>query len=793
MANQFSARAGDALRWWAQHKFSLAISFAVTLLALTVYIATFVGERPTPIFDFVNRLELASLDTRFRLRSKAHPDPRLVLVDIDQRSQEVLGRWPFPRIVFARLLDNLREDGARVVAFDITFSEPDRTAQPLAQLRIELEAERKRGEPVSASLLAEIARREKEYDYDKRFGEAIERFGKVVLGNFFLYTEADLRGVTPDTLDRYANLLARFPYPQVRPTAAAHGHKSYLRLLQNYDDLRLLPRGAEANTEELTTALVDAKGATGFFNVFTDADGVVRRSVLALPYGRDPDRGNWDLYASIDVQAVRMYLNLPEDQTVLDFGPEGVAGLEFGPQLVIHPDDVSRLMINFQGPVRTYPYVSIADAVKGTFPPGAFRDKIVVVGASATGIGDLRVTPYGSLDYPGVEIHANIIDNILNQKFLQRGASQVGVDLAMIGLFGIPLGVVLAIAQPRWMALALVLLVPFAAVVYAAFQEGWWLNFTIPLATLVANTGLVALYRVLIEEREKRRVRGAFQHYLSPEVIRRLLENPQLVEPRKTEVSVMFSDVRGFTTISEQLDAQELAALLNGYLTEMTRIVFDNHGTLDKYIGDAVMAIWGAPYEEPGHAGKSCHAALDMMRKLPELQEKWKASGRPVLDIGIGINTGPASVGNMGSALRYGYTAMGDAVNLAARLEGLNKEYSTHILVSETTHASAAGQEFLFRELDLIRVKGKKKPVTIYELLGYRDGAAEFDGLVELFTEGRNLYMQRDWEQARYLFEKILERWPDDGPARIFLSRCFEFIIEGPDPEWDGVYTMKYK
>jgi adenylate cyclase len=355
---------------------------------------------------------------------------------------------------------------------------------------------------------------------------------------------------------------------------------------------------------------------------------------------------------------------------VLEYGAAGIAGIDFGASLRVVPDPIGRATINYKGPVRTYPYVSLADVVARKFPPGTFRGKIVLVGASATGIGDLRSTPYGGLDYPGVEIHANVIDNMLHQNFLLRGPRQVLVDLILIFLCGLPLGLWLALAQPRWLLLGLLLIVPLTSGVYYAFLQGWWLNFSIPALTLVSNVGMVALYRALVEEREKRRVRGAFGQYLSAEVIRRLLESPELVEPRKTEITVMFSDIRGFTTISEKLDAQELALLLNDYLTSMTQVVFAQNSTLDKYIGDAVMAFWGAPFEEPGHAASACRAALEMLERLAALQARWRAEGKSRIEIGIGLNTGVASVGNMGSQLRYGYTAMGDAVNLASRLEG---------------------------------------------------------------------------------------------------------------------------
>src|SRR4029077_7426495 len=490
-------------------------------------------------------------------------DPRVVIVDIDQQSQESLGHWPFPRFHFARLLDNIREDGGRVVAFDITFSQADETAQPLEKLSQELADQQKRGQPANPAILAQIDALRKEYDYDQQFADAIQRFGRVVLGNYFLYTQTDMQGVTPQALDRYANLIAFFPFPQVRPLpsfGSTPGPERLPLLIEKYEHARLVPRGAEANSDLLNGAVASEKGGCGYFTVVVDADGVVRDLPLALPYGRDPDRKNWDMYASIDVQALRLYFNLTNEQTVLKYGPGGVFNIEFGSKLTVHPDYVSRLMVNFHGPARTYPYVSLADAALKKFPPGTFKDKIVLVGASATGIGDLRVTPFGGLDFPGVEVHANLIDNILNRQLLSRGGKEALTVLAVTPLFGLPLGIWLAVTQPRWMPLGLALLLPFAAIVYFAFLHGSWLNFIVPaLFTLVPNVSLVALYRVLIEEQEKRKVRGAFQQYVIPEWFRRLLSDPERVKPRKTSVTVLFSDIRGFTSISEKLDAQELA------------------------------------------------------------------------------------------------------------------------------------------------------------------------------------------------------------------------------------------
>ena len=783
------------LSWW-QHRVSFLISLGVTLTGLALYYFTFVGESPAPLLNFLQRFEYSSLDTRFRYRSLgATPiDPRIVIVDIDQHSQEVLGKWAFSRVHFAHLLDALHQEHAKVAAFDITFSKPDQSDAPLRALWAEFEARQKRGESVDPRLMAELQKTIAIYDADKQFAASIKNFGTVVLGNFFLHTEADLRGLDPKTLDDYANEIAFYSFPSVRPLNPATGKQDRISLIQKFSPDRLLPQGTEANLPVLTSALSEETSSTGFFNVYPDIDGVVRRANLIIPYGRSKDFADWDIYASLDVQTVRSFLSLPNDQVVLEFGPVGASRVVFGDKAEARTDDLGRVYINYHGPSYTYPHYSMADVIEHKVPPQAFSGKIVLVGATATGIGDLRTTPFGGLDYPGVEIHANVIDNILHQNFLHRGAKQSLWDVLLILFFGIPLGIWMALVSPRWMGCGVFLLLLLTAVDYLAFLNGSWLNFTIPALTLTANVILVSLFRVLVEEKEKRRVRTAFGQYLSPEVVRRLLLNPELVEPRKTEITVMFSDIRGFTTISEKLDAQELALFLNQYLSDMTKIVFERSGTLDKYIGDAVMAFWGAPFEEEKHATLACQTALDMMARIRDMQKKWQAEGKPPLDIGIGLNTGVASVGNMGSSLRYGYTALGDSVNLSSRLEGLNKDYGTHILVNETTYLAVKDSEFVFRELDLIRVKGKLQPVVIYELIGATATVtADTRSRLDRFREARSLFQQRRWYDAQSAFQSILDQWPEDGPARAYWKRCQEYLFDEPPANWDGVFTMTHK
>ena len=789
----------ELLQEWWRHRVSFLISLVITLTALGLYVVTYIGEHPSPLLVFMERLELDALDTRFRLRPAKYtpPDPRIEIVDIDQKSQEGLGKWPFSRSNFAAMLDVLREDGAKVVGFDITFDKPDQTGAPVRALAEKLEKSKAAGQVIDPKLEDEVKALAAEYDADKQFGEAIQKFGNVVLGNFF-FPKEELQGTDQATLDSYADLVQWYSLAQnsLNPPT---GKQDFVNLMQRYETNNILYTASMANIPALLSPDNNSAGTMGFFNVLPDVDGVLRRSLLVVPFERSGKLAEAELYGSLEVQTIRLYLGVPSEQLTVNYNQTGIVSLQFGDKLQVKPDNIGRLAINYRGPERTYPYYSIVDVVQRKLPRGTFKDKIVLVGASATGIGDLRTPPYGGITYPGVEVHANAIDNMLNHQALTRGATQELSDLALILFFGIPVGIWMALVAPRWMWFGLSFLVPLALIDYGAFLRGWWLNFSVPALTLVSNVLLVSLYRALVEEKEKRRVRTAFGQYLSPEVIRRLLRNPKLVEPKKTEITVMFSDIRGFTTISENLDAQDLALFLNQYLSDMTGLVFEYQGTLDKYIGDAVMAFWGAPFEVDDHAISACNSALKMMQRVREMQREWQAQGKPQLDIGIGLNSGVASVGNMGSELRYGYTALGDTVNLSSRLEGLNRDYGTHIIVNETTYAATQQTQFVYRELDLIRVKGKTQPVMIYELIGRAGEEGPYGSFADVqlrldqFARGRTLYRARRWEEAQRVFQIMIDKWPDDGPARTYWKRCQEYLFDEPPSGWDGVFTMTHK
>jgi len=419
----------------------------------------------------------------------------------------------------------------------------------------------------------------------------------------------------------------------------------------------------------------------------------------------------------------------------------------------------------------------------------------VIVGATATGIYDLRVTPFSTV-YPGVEIHATVIDNILHENFLQRSVWTSFLDVCALIIFGLVIG----IAIPRVKAVQGILLSFFIVAFFVAANTvifthfNIWLNLIYPVLTMIVIYLGITIHRYITEEREKKKIKGAFQYYLTASVINEMLKDPTKLKlgGDKKDLSVLFSDIRGFTSISEKLTPEELVHLLNEYLTAMTNVVFKYDGLLDKYMGDAIMAVFGAPLDQPDHPLRACRTALGMMEELKILQKKWAEEDRPVLNIGVGVNTGDMVVGNMGSEMRFDYTVMGDSVNLGSRLEGINKEYGTNIVISEYTYEAV--KDVLFcRELDSVRVKGKKLPVRIFELMGEKKDAEKWGNFVSLFEDGLLKYKQGLWDDAIGCFQEALEIRPYDPPARLYIERCQALKTTPPEGQWDGVFTMTRK
>jgi adenylate cyclase len=497
-------------------------------------------------------------------------------------------------------------------------------------------------------------------------------------------------------------------------------------------------------------------------------------------------------YSSLAISMLQQYLGWP--MTTLNLAGYGVENVKVG-KITIPTDESGRLLINYLGPAKTFPHYSISDIINGNIPAEKIRNKIVLVGATAKGIYDLRVTPFGST-YPGVEIHATVIDNVLHSNFLKHSSVTRFIDLCLIIVCGLLMGLIV----PRLRAVhavlyAILIICVFIAVNVAVFSFfNIWLNLIYPSLTMLLIYLGITVYRYMTEEREKKKIRGAFQYYLTASVINEMLKDPTKLKlgGDKKDLTVLFSDIRGFTTISEKLSPEELVRLLNEYLTAMTNIVFKYDGLLDKYVGDMVMAVFGAPLEQPDHAQRACLTALNMMHSLHLLQKKWQEEGRPIINIGIGINSGDMVVGNMGSEMRFDYTVMGDMVNLGSRLEGTNKEYGSNIIISEFTY-HAVKDDMCCRELDLVRVKGKKQPIGIYELLAEKKDENSWSDLITCFATGLALYREAKWDEAVAAFQKVLIIRPEDEVSKIYIERCKNLKEQPPEKPWDGVFTMTRK
>ncbi|OFW09576.1 MAG: hypothetical protein A3G20_00410 [Acidobacteria bacterium RIFCSPLOWO2_12_FULL_59_11] len=768
------------------HRYSLGISLTVTLLGLVVFISVnWMQGLGRSLFIFVDNVEARSLDARFQFRGPVQPTSEVVVVAIDQKTIDRLG-WPFARSNYARMLRTLSADGAKAVGFDIDFPFPDRSAASASTFsQLEEEYKANHGGRTNEAYLNRLQALREQTDSDAQFAQAIQEAGNVVLGHLFFTERADIQHMEPERIRAYDQVLVFQAYPQVLKRKSDERYRFFLNAP---DAIAVEPN---------LPIFASAARSYGAFNFDADNDGTYRRAPVIFHYN-DPDRPSIEenFYPSLDIQMVRLYLGVQPQDTIVWFNEAGLEMIELGPKK-IYPDQWGNVFINFAGPTQTYPYYSFADVAGGVTPKGTFQDKIVLVGASAIAVGDIRPSPFSKQGYPGVELHANVIDNLLHDNFLKRGFSEERTDLVVLLFVGFVMGILFVLQRPLVSSLlyAVALLGLLSFVFYQFSAHGRWLSLVLPATTLSLNYLGVTSYRVLFEEKEKRKVRGAFSQYVAPGFINQILKDPGRLKlgGEQVDLTVMFSDIRGFTSISEKLTPPELVELLNEYLTAMTEVVFQNRGTLDKYIGDAVMAFWGRPFLDlHDHATWACRAALQMSSQLQALNSGWKSQGRPTMNIGIGINTGPMMVGNMGSQRRFNYTVMGDHVNLGSRVEGLNKEYGTQIIVTEFTYEYVR-EQFVTRELDLIRVKGKKKPVAIYELLGLASEQVRYQELLSEFQQGLFAYKAGRWEAAEEIFQALASRHPSDGPTKVLLARCQHFLHEAPQEAWDGVYTMTTK
>jgi adenylate cyclase len=782
-------RASRRLEWlgrFALRHLDLEVAVLVTLTGLALFAISGLGSNPHAGFVFLHSIEESSLDLRFQLRGQRPHDDRIVIVGIDEKTLQKIGSFPLPRKNYATLVNQLNAGGARVIAFDATFPVPESNSatEALEKLRRDVAS------IAPPAVLTQMNELEAASDQDALLASAMKNGGNVVLGHLFLNPQR-AQSADAKLAEEYFNIIWAHSFPQVFKVNEKKGKDFDLSKAWS-DNEGTVAAGVEANIAKLA----NAAASYGFIDIHPDADDTLRHALLMVRYQ------DQDYFPALGFEAVRLYEKIPDQDIAAYIGPNGLDRIRLGKHVVHHVRDGSAL-INYTGPYRTYSQYSMWDVMSGNLAPDTFRDKIVLVGGTAIAIGDIRTTPFASQDpYMGVEVHANIIDNLLHSEdtgrgFLQRGPREEMIDIGFILLFGVVFGFLFSRITPLYSTvLVLATLLVFGWFVYFSFaSKGQWLSFVIPAATLAANYAGITSVRMVREESEKRKIRKTFSQYLSPGVIELIEKDPEKyirTGGEMKELTILFSDIRGFTTISEKLTPDELVQLLNEYFGQMTEIVFATNGTLDKYIGDAIMAFWGSPYPQEDHAFRSCSCALQMVSGLAKLNEKLKSSGRPPIGIGIGLNTGQVNVGNMGSARRLSWTVMGDNVNLASRLEGITKEYHVQLIVSEATYRHVASQ-FVCRELDKIRVKGKTQPVNIYELMDVAENSSAYEPLLTGFDHAMQEYRKQNWNEAASRFADVLANFPDDGPTQVFLERAIEFSETAPEGEWDGVYVMKTK
>jgi adenylate cyclase len=706
----------------------------------------------------LTQLELWAYDARVRLFLDATRDPRIVVVDIDEKSLNAEGHWPWGRDKLALLLRQLFEKHrVRVVGFDVAFPEADGSSG-LPVLESIANAELKDNAPFQAFL----QRARASLDYDRIFADEIAR-RPVVLG-FLLGAKDQRSGVLP---------------PPAFPATA----------LAKAEFRHFAATGYSGNTPLLQSAAV----AAGHLYPALDPDGITRSVPMFMRVGDG-------FFEAMSLAVLRIYLgNAPVsfDTTVVESGdaPQGwIRFVRVGDQVRVPLDYRMTALVPYRDKA-AHRYVSATDVLRGSVGADELVDAIALVGTSAQGLVDLRAAPTRE-DLPGVEVHANLISGALDHTIKYRPPEALAIAVLTVLLVGVPL----ALLVPFLSALTATLV--FAALFLAVLGANLWAwqaqNFVLPIAgpllMLAALYVVNMVYGYFTETRSRRLITGLFGTYVPKEIVAEMAMHPGEYSMRgeSREMTVLFSDIRDFTSISESLTPEGLKDLINTYLTRMTQCIQDRRGTIDKYIGDAIMAFWGAPVPDARHARHALECGLDMQRALRTLDPFFAKKGWPALHIGVGVNCGRMSVGDMGSRFRRSYTVMGDAVNLASRLEGLTKEYGVGVLVSE--HVVAQVPSYVYREVDRVRVKGKLQGIAIFEPVG-RAGKVDADtaGKVERFHQALEDYRKQRWDEA----EALLKALADDSPAtklyKLYLDRIARFRTHPPPEDWDGVFVFTTK
>ena len=744
------------------HALYVLLRTALSLALVVLLLLHVSGDLPLPL---LNRLEQLAYDARLRLTLPETVDSRIVIVDLDEASLQREGPWPWPRQQVAQLVDSLFDHyQVRLLGFDMWFSQPETNPTLLAMEQLAQGPLRD-----NAQFQHHWATVRAQTDGDAVLAASL-RGRPIVCGYYFASANQEGEALQVGQLPAPAAVLSQLERA-VNPFASASGYS--------------------ANRGQLQASATSG----GFINSnLVDDDGLFRRLPLLMTY-------NNQLYEQLGLAMVRTLFGQPPLEFVSaagyaaagSTGGQRVETLRFGP-FEIPVDGQGAALLPYLGPQGSFPYVPASQVLRRTADPKLLEGAIVLLGSTAPGLMDLRAMPVQNI-YPGVEINATLISGVLDGRIKYRPAYTEGLEfylLMLIGLLSTGLG---------WLAPLRALLATLALTgVVIGFNLYVWEahNQVIPLAPSLVLILLLYLmhssYGYFVQNRREQRLAQVFGQYVPPDLVAEMSKKPAnfALGGESREMTVLFSDLADFTSVSEGLTPQQLTQLMQFVLTPLTQAIHAQRGTVDKYIGDAIMAFWGAPLADADHARHAVLAALAMKTRLAALQPELKAHGWPALRMRIGVNTGVMNVGNMGSEFRMAYTVLGDAVNLASRLEGAAKQYRATIVISETTRAAVP--EIACRELDIVRVKGRTQPVTLFEPLG---PLAELDAPMQqalaAHQQALAWFRAQQWPAAQVAFETLAQAWPQEPLYSLYLARISALQRDPPGPDWDGVCNLTEK
>jgi adenylate cyclase len=738
-------------------KINAAKYVVVTCMAITLSIAWL--QKPDQhnlAKTFMQRLDYLIYDLRFKAFPLKKPegssnDVPVVIIDIDEHSLKTIGRFPWSRKIISDLVARLVDANVVTIAFDVMFTEPEKNMALSVANNIN-----------NASVSNQLKKIAPEFDYDQLMAITIAQ--KDTILSYALHNQA----ITSGTLPKSTITLA----PEIVSQTLIKkmlGYTANIPILQN------------------------AATGNGFLNGTPDEDGSIRRAPLMMRYG---DK----LYASLALQTAMNYFLLNDITPTVITDHANVAhiqGLSLADNKTIYTDSTGNMLIPYRGPSKTFTYFSAADILQNKIDKQLLSGAIVIVGTSAIGLNDLRTTPVGT-NYPGVEAQATIIDALISGNAPHQPDWVMGANIMIILMLGFLFCLIMPVCGPLLMTIiGLGSAITLSIInVWLWHQQQLALPASGPLSMITLIYGLNLSYGFFSTSHQKAHIKSMFGQYVSPAHIEHLLEDASSLNfnGETKEMTVLFSDIRDFTNTSEKLSANELKDMLNRYLTPMTEVIFSQHGTIDKYVGDLVMAFWGAPLADINQKEHAINAALLMLSRLKKLNTEFVSLNYPPLQIGIGINSGTMNVGDMGSIYRRAYTVLGDAVNLGARLESITKFYGVSCLISEATKTGLE-DKFIFREIDYVHVKGRIEPIRVFEpIVSTANATSALLSVLAIYESARTAYLNREWSKAASLFTKLCEQdAASEKLYHVYLGRIALYQHQGVDDAWRGIWKHEAK